>query len=93
VPSHEAMGQARGAKRGATSSSQTSPQEGVAEEEDETTSPLEGRAAASRPDEPQAKRLRQTILERGIALQRPLDAAIRAGERIGPGIKTLLTVK
>jgi hypothetical protein len=62
-------------------------------EEEETTYPLEGRAVADRPDELQPKRLRQTILEGGMALQRLLGAALRMEERVQPGVKTLPTVK
>jgi hypothetical protein len=87
------VGRARGSKRGSASSSQASPEEPAEEEEEETTSPPEGKAADARPDEPRPKGLRQTVLESGVALQRPLGAAIRAEERVGPGVKTLPTVK
>jgi hypothetical protein len=50
------------------------------EEEEETTSPPEGKTVASRPDDSRPKRLRQIVLEGGMALQRPLGAAIRAEE-------------
>jgi hypothetical protein len=63
------------------------------EVEEETTSPMEGKAAASRPEESHPKRLRQTDLESGVALQRLLGAAMKAGERVGPGVKMLPTVK
>ncbi|KAM0851714.1 hypothetical protein ACQ4PT_052260 [Festuca glaucescens] len=51
------------------------------------------KAPAAEPDEPRPKRLRQTILEGATVLQRPLKAALDAGARVGPGVKTLPTVK
>jgi hypothetical protein len=85
----------RGSKRGATSLSQSIPEEGALEdeEEEEATSPPEGKGPALGADEPRTKRLRQTILEGAIELQRPLKAALDAGARVGPGVKALLTVK
>jgi hypothetical protein len=46
-----------------------------------------------RPDEPCYKRLRQTVLEEDTVLQRPLGAALKAGERVGLVVKTLPMVK
>jgi hypothetical protein len=80
-------------KRGATSSSQSLPEEDAAEEEEETTSPPEGKAPAVEPDEPRPKRMRPTVLEGATVLQRPLKAALDAGARVSPGVKTLPTVK
>jgi hypothetical protein len=79
--------------RGATSLSQSLPEEDAAEEEEETTSPPEGKAPAVEPDEPRPKRMRPTILEGATVLQRPLKAALDAGARVSPGVKTLPTVK
>ncbi|KAK1615477.1 hypothetical protein QYE76_020994 [Lolium multiflorum] len=85
----------RGSKRRTTSSSQSPPGEGALEdeEEEETTSPLEGKGPAKETKEPRPKRLRQTILEGATELQRPLQAALDAGARVGPGVKALPTVK
>jgi hypothetical protein len=83
----------RDSKRGATSSSQSPPEEGAAEEEEETTSPPEGKGPAKEPDKPRPKRLCQTVLEGATELWLPLQAALDAGARVGPGVKTLPTVK
>jgi hypothetical protein len=64
--SQEAVGHTRGTKRGATSSSQTSREEDI--EEEETTCPSEEKAPADSPTEQRPKRLRQTILESSISL-------------------------
>jgi hypothetical protein len=81
----------RGAKRGATSSSQGVPGEGTLEDDEgeETTSPPEGKG----PDEPRTKWLRKIVLEGATKLQRPLKAALDSGARVGPGVKVLPTVK
>ncbi|KAK1692934.1 hypothetical protein QYE76_009631 [Lolium multiflorum] len=77
----------RGAKRGAGSSSQ-----GAVEEE--ATSRPEGEAELSKEGaEPLSKRLRPTLLEGSMRLQRPLKDAIDAGARAGPGVKAIPTVK
>ncbi|KAK1653000.1 hypothetical protein QYE76_070805 [Lolium multiflorum] len=77
----------RGSKRGAGSSSQ-----GAVDEE--ATSRPEGEAEPSKEGaEPPSKRLRPTILEGSIRLQRPLKDAIDAGARAGPGVKAIPTVK
>ncbi|KAK1650279.1 hypothetical protein QYE76_068084 [Lolium multiflorum] len=77
----------RGSKRGAGSSSQ-----GAGDEE--ATSHPEGEAEPSKEGaEPLSKRLRPTILEGSIKLQRPLKDAIDAGARAGPGVKAIPTVK
>ncbi|KAK1611925.1 hypothetical protein QYE76_035598 [Lolium multiflorum] len=85
----------RGAKRGATSSSQGAPGEGTPEdnEGEETTSPPEGKAPAKGADEPRSKRLRQTILEGATEVRRPLKDALEAGARVGPGVKAIPMVK
>jgi hypothetical protein len=44
-------------------------------------------------DEPQSKRLRQTVLEGATELRRPMKDALMAGARVGPGVKAILTVK
>ncbi|KAK1608209.1 hypothetical protein QYE76_031882 [Lolium multiflorum] len=77
----------RGVKRGAGSSSQ-----GAVEEE--ATSRPEGEAELSKEGaEPLSKRLRPTLLEGSMRLQRPLKDAIDAGARAGPGVKAIPTVK
>nr|XP_051230218.1 uncharacterized protein LOC127348169 [Lolium perenne] len=77
----------RGSKRGAESSSQ-----GAAEEE--ATSRPEDKAEPSKEGaEPLSKRLRPTLLEGSMRLQRPLKDAIDAGARAGPGVKAIPTVK
>jgi hypothetical protein len=63
------------------------------EEEEETTSPPEGKGPLKGADEPRTKRLRQTVLEGATELQRPLKATLDAGARVGPGVKALPTVK
>jgi hypothetical protein len=85
----------RGVKRGATSSSQSLPEEGAPEDDEgeETTSPPEGKGPAKGTDEPRSKRLRQTVLEGATELRRPLKAALDVGARVGPGVKALPTVK
>jgi hypothetical protein len=84
----------RGSRRGATSSSQSPPDEGVTDdEEDEMTSPPEGKGPARVTEVPRAKRLRPTVLEGATELRRPLQAALDAGARVGIGVKTLPTVK
>nr|XP_051215650.1 flagellar radial spoke protein 2-like [Lolium perenne] len=83
----------RGAKRGATSSSQGAPRPPEGDEDEEATShPEEGEPSRGEA-EPQPKRLRPTILEGSIKLQRPLKDAIDAGARAGPGVKAIPTVK
>ncbi|KAK1648130.1 hypothetical protein QYE76_065935 [Lolium multiflorum] len=77
----------RGTKRNAGSSSQ-----GAVEEE--ATSRPEGEAEPSKEGaEPLSKRLRPTLLEGSMRLQRPLKDAIDAGARAGPGVKAIPTVK
>lgn len=77
----------RGSKRGTESSSQ-----GAAEEE--ATSRPEGKAEPSKEGaEPLSKRLRPTLLEGSMRLQRPLKDAIDAGARVGPGVKAIPTVR
>ncbi|KAK1678369.1 hypothetical protein QYE76_039217 [Lolium multiflorum] len=77
----------RGSKRGTESSSQ-----GAAEEE--ATSRPEGEAEPSKEGaEPPSKRLRPTLLEGSMRLQRPLKDAIDAGARAGPGVKAIPTVR
>nr|XP_051216271.1 uncharacterized protein LOC127333872 [Lolium perenne] len=77
----------RGSKRGAESSSQ-----GAAEEE--ATSRPEDKAEPSKEGaEPLSKRLRPTLLEGSMRLQRPLKDAIDAGARAGPGVRAIPTVK
>jgi hypothetical protein len=85
----------RGVKRGATSSSQSLPEEGAPEDDEgeEMTSPPEGKGPAKGTDEPRSKRLRQTVLEGATELRRPLKAALDVGARVGPGVKALPTVK
>jgi hypothetical protein len=85
----------RGAKRGATSSSQGAPGEDAPEDDEgeEMTSPPEGKGPAKGTDEPRSKRLRQTILEGATELWRPLKDALEAGARVGPGVKAIPTVK
>ncbi|KAK1685651.1 hypothetical protein QYE76_046499 [Lolium multiflorum] len=83
----------RGSKRRATSLSQSPPEEGAMEEEEETTSPPEGKAPAMESVEPRPKRLRQTVLEGAPVLQRPLKDALDTGERVGPGMEALPTMK
>jgi hypothetical protein len=84
----------RGLKRGATSSSQSPPEEGVPEEEeDETNSPPDGKGPAKEADAPRVKRLCQIVLEGAMELRRPLQAALDAGARVGPSVKTLPMVK
>jgi hypothetical protein len=85
----------RGAKRGATSSSQGAPGEGALEDDEgeETTSPPEGKGPVKGADEPQSKRLRQTVLEGTTELRRPMKEALEAGPRVGPGVKAIPTVK
>jgi hypothetical protein len=85
----------RGAKRGANSLSQSLPEEGAPEDDEgeETTSPPEGKGAAKATDEPQSKRLRQTVLEGATELRRPLKVALDVGARVGPGVKALPAVK
>nr|XP_051229894.1 uncharacterized protein LOC127347779 [Lolium perenne] len=77
----------RGSKRGSEFSSQ-----GAAEEE--ATSRPEGKAEPSKEGaEPLSKRLRPTLLEGSMRLQRPLKDAIDAGARAGPGVKAIPTVR
>ncbi|KAK1625972.1 hypothetical protein QYE76_000287 [Lolium multiflorum] len=77
----------RGTKRSAGSSSQ-----GAVEEE--ATSRPEGEAEPSKEGaEPLSKRLRPTLLEGSMRLQRPLKDAIDAGARAGPGVKAIPTVR
>jgi hypothetical protein len=83
----------RGAKRGATSSSQDAPRPPEGDGDEEATShPEEGEPSRGEA-EPQPKRLRPTILEGSIKLQRPLKDAIDARARAGPGVKAIPTVK
>ncbi|KAK1616580.1 hypothetical protein QYE76_022097 [Lolium multiflorum] len=77
----------RGSKRGAGSSSQDAAEE-------ETTSRPEGEAELPKEGvEPLSKRLRPTLLEGTMRLQRPLKATIDAGARAGPGVKAIPTVR
>ncbi|KAK1608316.1 hypothetical protein QYE76_031989 [Lolium multiflorum] len=77
----------RGTKRNVGSSSQ-----GAVEEE--ATSRPESEAEPSKEGaEPLSKRLRPTLLEGSMRLQRPLKDAIDAGARAGPGVRAIPTVK
>jgi hypothetical protein len=77
--SQEAVDRTRRTKRGTDSSLQQSWEEGIEEEEEEETNyPPEGRDTTDPPSGPQPKLLRQTILEGGMALQRPLGAVPRS---------------
>ncbi|XP_071680392.1 uncharacterized protein [Lolium perenne] len=77
----------RGSKRGAESSSR-------ARAEEEATSRPEDKAEPSKEGaEPLSKRLRPTLLEGSMRLQRPLKDAIDAGARAGPGVRAIPTVK
>ncbi|KAK1601946.1 hypothetical protein QYE76_027051 [Lolium multiflorum] len=77
----------RGSKRGAGSSSQDAAEE-------EATSRPEGEAELPKEGvEPLSKRLRPTLLEGTMRLQRPLKATIDAGARAGPGVKAIPTVQ
>ncbi|KAK1648904.1 hypothetical protein QYE76_066709 [Lolium multiflorum] len=77
----------RGSKRGAGSSSQDAAEE-------EATSRPEGEAELPKEGvEPLSKRLRPTLLEGTMRLQRPLKATIDAGARAGPGVKAIPTVR
>ncbi|KAK1685935.1 hypothetical protein QYE76_046783 [Lolium multiflorum] len=67
------------------------PQEGEGDEE-ATSHPEEGEPSKEEA-EPQPKRLRPTILEGSIKLQRPLKDAIDDGARAGLGVKAIPTVK
>jgi hypothetical protein len=85
----------RGAKRGATSSSQSALGESAQEDDEgeESTSPPEKKEPAKKEGEPRPKRPRQTILEGATDLRRPLKDALEAGARVGPGVKAIPTVK
>ncbi|KAK1602290.1 hypothetical protein QYE76_008139 [Lolium multiflorum] len=76
----------RGSKRGAASSSQGA---------GKRRRPLTRRKAEPSKEgaEPLSKRLRPTLLEGSMRLQRPLKDAIDAGARAGPGVKAIPTVK
>ncbi|KAK1680512.1 hypothetical protein QYE76_041360 [Lolium multiflorum] len=77
----------RGSKRGAGSSSQdAAEEEATSRPEGETELPKEGA-------EPLSKRLRPTLLEGTMRLQRPLKATLDAGARAGPGVKAIPTVR
>jgi hypothetical protein len=94
VTGKELAGRTSGTKRGATSSSQPSREEGTGDAEEQTPSPPKGKGPLEAPDEQRAKRAHQTTPpETHVRLQRTIGDVPKAIERVLPDVNTVPFVK